>query len=130
MTQRKVFCLLLCLFSVLFILIGGCLQNIVGCLQENIISGEYLNEGNDLLNNQYIIFHEGNFTHVNYNNTPNDIRMGTFSANKTILIMYYNGGETIEFYISGNEIIPVNEDSTLPMKIRSNYRFLKKIRQC
>jgi len=130
MTQRKVFCLLLCLFSVLFILIGGCLQNIVGCLQENTVSGEYINEGNDLLNNQYIIFHEGNFTHVNYNNTPNYIRMGSFSANKSVLVMHYIGGETAEFYISGNELVPTNEDSTLPMKIRSNYRFLKKIRQC
>jgi len=130
MTQRKVFCLLLGLFSVLFVLIGGCLQNIAGCLQENTISGEYLNEGNNLLNDQYILLRAGNFTHVNYNNTPNYTWMGTFSANKSVLVMYYTGGETVEFYISGNELIPTNENSTLPMEIRSNYRFLKKIRQC
>lgn len=119
MNQLKIFSVLICLSFFAFF---------IGCLQENnTVSGEYINEGNDLLNNQYIIFHEGNFTHVNYNNTPNYIQMGTFSANKTVLIMYYNGGETAEFYISENELIPVNEDRTLSMKILSNYRFAKKL---
>jgi hypothetical protein len=119
------------------IVIIALICSVVG-MQGNAFSGMYLSEQNSGenggLNGEYIIFdnnnfifNEGNFTHVNYNNTPTFVRIGTFRANNSVLTMYYKGGETTEYYISGTELIPVNENSSLPTDIPMEKRFERKI---
>jgi hypothetical protein len=98
-----------------------------GCMQENIVTGVYLNEAHNI---QYITFGYGIFSHTYYNNTP-AIITGTFKENNTVLTLYYKDGETIEYYTSDNgaELIPVNENSSLPLIIKMENRFAKRMKQ-
>src|SRR5208337_4974254 len=107
MNRWKIFNFLICLVA---------FMSCIGCMQENTttqntISGVYLNEANNL---QYITFGNGTFSHTYYNNTP-DIKTGNFIVNNTLLTLSYKDSETIEYYISENELIPVNENSSIPM---------------
>jgi len=96
----------------------------IGCLQENnAVSGEYISERNFRENNESIIFnnsnflfYEGNFTHINYNNSTNVVKYGMFKNNNNLLTLNYVDGDIIEYTVtsSGQVLIPVNENISLP----------------
>jgi hypothetical protein len=95
-----------------------------GCTQENAVAGEYQNEAYAY---QYITFGDGTFSHIHYNNTP-EIKTGTFKVNNTIITLFYQDGKAIEYYISNLELIPVNENSSLPDMIKMENRFVKPVK--
>lgn len=128
MNQLKIFIVVICLSF--FTFFTGCL------LENNAVSGVYLSERNFGENNESIIFNnsnfffnEGNFTHVNYNNSLNINKYGTFKKNNNQIILNYADGEIIEYNItsSGQVLIPVNENTSIPEDDRLNDRFYKRL---
>lgn len=119
MNRWKIFILLICLIAFMFCI--GCMQE--NTTTKNTITGVYLNEANNI---QYITFGNGTFSHTYYNNTPN-IKTGTFNVNNTLLTLSYKDGENIEYYIDGNELIPLDENSSLPDIIKMEDRFAKRL---
>jgi len=129
MNQIKALRILICL-SISFAFCTGCIQ------ENNAVSGEYLSERNFgennesiIFNNSNFLFNEGNFTHVNYNNSFNIVKFGTFKNNNNLLILNYADGEIIEYTVtsSGQVLIPVNENISLPEDDKLNDRFYKKL---
>lgn len=96
-----------------------------GCTQKNSITGDYRNEANET---QYILFGEmGTFSHYNYDNRPGFFRMGNYTVNKTLITLTYSDGETSEFYIDGNELIPINENKSDTIDKIRDKRFAKRL---
>jgi hypothetical protein len=98
-----------------------------GCTQKNPVNGDYRNEAH---NNQYIVFGEmGTFIHYNYNNTPDLLGTGNFKVDKTLLTLSYTDGQIFEFYIDGNELIPINENKSDTIDKIRDKRFAKRLEQ-
>jgi hypothetical protein len=108
---------LICILIVI-VICGGCTQS---------INRVYLNEAH---NKQYISFGEmGTFSHYNYNNSRDLTKTGNFTANNTLLKLSYTDGQISEFYIDGNELVPINENKLDPMEKIRDKRFAKMLRQ-
>ena len=140
--HRAIVCVLLCVL-LCFTESIGCIEHFIEgdppqCYDQdsNRVSGEYLSERGNILNNEHIIFinnnfifNEGNFTHSNYHNIPNDVRIGWFKKNGDILTLNYNNGESIDYTVTldGHVLIPVKENSTLPESEIVDDRFMRKL---
>jgi len=128
MNQLKIFSVLICLSFFAFF---------IGCLQENnTVSGEYVSERNNMLTNEYIVFNntnpilnEGSFSHENYNNSLNMVKMGTFRKNDNILTLTYDSGLIIQYTVTpdGHVLIPINENGSFPASDIIDDRFMKKL---
>jgi hypothetical protein len=98
-----------------------------GCTQKTAITGDYRNGAH---NSQFIVFAErGTFTHYNYNNTHDLFRNGNFTVNNNLLTLSYTDGQISEFYIDGNELIPVNENKSDTREKIWDKRYAKRLEQ-
>jgi hypothetical protein len=115
MIRWRIWIFLICI-EIIFLLITG-------CAQENTVTGRYQNEAHTI---EYIEFGDGTFSHTYYNFTA-VTKLGTFKVNNTTLTLYYKDGETTEYNLSDNnaELIPVNENSSLPEVDKYENRFYK-----
>ena len=98
-----------------------------GCIQKGPISGDYRNGAH---NSQSIVFGErGTFSHYNYDNKPDLVKTGNFTVFDNLLTLSYTDGQISEFYIRGNELIPVNENKSESLSILRENRFAKRLEQ-
>jgi len=145
--HRAIVCVLLC---VLLCFTGsvGCIEHFIEgdppqCYDQdsNRVSSIYLSErlsvwANGPTNEEYIvfnndnfIFNDGNFTDVNYQGISQSVQPGRFKRNGDILTLNYNNVKSIDYTVTsdGHELIPLNENASLPEPEIRDDRFMRKL---